>query len=137
MTARINQWIANVRQFQTAPIQGQSRAYDTAREIFERPTQVTLNRKLQGENRTIRLQPQTVRLEVIENPRSDTEKHGPNESITRQYVILIAFKSCQGYPDTDIQRADWFWYAGQQWTVLDLIPNLYGRLLVQCEIAPT
>jgi hypothetical protein len=112
------------------------RAVDTAVMIAEKPAVVTLRRKVPGSNATIALPEQTVRLEVIQNIRGSAEPENMWFDVSKQYVVIVAMKDHPTIPNADIQRADLFFYLGFMWEVVEIIDNIPGRLLANCNIQP-
>lgn len=109
-------------------------AVDTARRIADRPSTIVVSRDIQGV--TTQLLPQTVRIEVLQNPRESNELRDALIAISKQYVVVIGYKDHPTIPNTDIQRADQFFYLKLMWTVAEYIPTLPGRLMVSAFATP-
>lgn len=114
-----------------------NRAVDTWVMIQDKPSVVTLERRVPGtSNTTISLPQQTVRLEVIQNIRGSAEMQDAWVDVSKQYVVVIGVKDHPIIPDTDIQRADLFFYLGLMWEVVEIINNVPGRLLANANVQP-
>ena len=113
------------------------RAVDTAVMIAEKPSVVTLRRRVPGTtNTTVALPEQTIRLEVIQNIRGAAEPENQWFDVSKQFVVAIGIKNHPTIPDTDMQRADLFFYLGFQWEIVEIIDNVPGRLLANCNVQP-
>lgn len=110
------------------------RGNDTARLINARPSTVTILRQVDGH--TVALPPQTVRLEVVQSIRNANEQRDAMLAVTKQYLVIIGYKGCPGIPDTDIQRADQFFYANLMFEVQEFLPTVPGRLLASGQVTP-
>lgn len=110
------------------------RANDTARLIDARPSYVIIERFLNNVKTTLPIQ--KVRLEVMQSIRNSSEQHDAMIEISKQYVILIGYKDHPTIPDTNVQRADRFFYLGRLWEVSEFIDTVPGRLLVSGELTP-
>lgn len=112
-------------------------AVDTLRTIALRPSEnVVILRRDPDTAQIIELAPQTVRLEPFQNVYGGKELKDPMAIISRQYVVLLGYKGHPTIPDTDLQRADQFFYQGLMWEVVEFIPTIPGRLLASCDITP-
>lgn len=111
------------------------RAMDTARLIAERPSTVVITRDL-GSGQVITLDPQTVRIEVVQNIRGTSEQRDAMVATTKQYVVIIGLRNHPTLPNTDVQRGDTFLYQGRQYEVVEYIDTVPGRLLMSCELTP-
>lgn len=110
------------------------RGMDTARLIDARPTMQVFSRLVNG--RTVYLPPQRVRLEVIQNIRGANEQRDALLATTKQYVVIIGFLDNPTIPDTDLLRADQFFFNDRMWEVIEFIDTVPGRLLASAELLP-
>jgi hypothetical protein len=106
--------------------------------IQEKPSVVALERRVPGAGSitTITLPQQTVRLEVIQNIRGSAEPSNAWFDVSKQFVVMIGYKDHPYIPNTDVQRADLFFYLGLMWEVVEVINNVPGRLLVNANLQP-
>lgn len=111
------------------------RGFDTIRLIMARPSWIVISRFVPP-NQTIQLQPQLVRIEIIENPRGDSEKRDAMVSVSRQYVELIGVKDNPYMVDTDLKRADQFMYQGLMYEITEFINTVPGRLFASGAVTP-
>jgi len=114
------------------------RGNDTARTIMARPSLVVFSRRdpTQTPAVTIYLPPQLVRLEIIQNIRGANELTDKWTDISRQYIVVMGFKDTPGYPDTDLLRADQFFFDNLMWEIIEFLPTIPGRLLASAEMTP-
>ena len=110
------------------------RGMDTARLIDARPSLVVFSRLVN--DRTVQLPPQRVRLEVIQNIRGANEQRDALLATTKQYVVIIGFLDNPTIPDTDLLRADQFYFNDRMWEVIEFIDTVPGRLLASAELLP-
>jgi hypothetical protein len=108
------------------------RGLDTARTINARPFQIII---LRGDP-PVALTPQIVRIEILQSARQALELHDPMLAISRQYVIVMGYKECPGIPDTDLKRADRFFYDNLEWEIVEFLPTIPGRLLASAMATP-
>ncbi len=127
-------WLGNTPPLATWGNQ-EYRGFDTARLIAARPSIILITRRLPSGD-VIQLPPQTVRVEIIESPRNDSEKQDAMVSISKQYLEIIGNKDNPYLPDTDLQRGDMFLINGLQGEILEFIPTIPGRLLASGAITP-
>jgi len=111
------------------------RGMDTVRLIMARPSWIVISRFVPP-NETIQLAPQLVRLEIIENPRGDSEKRDAMVSVSRQYVELIGVKGNSYMVDTDAKRGDQFLHQGLLFEITEFIPTVPGRLFASGAVTP-
>jgi hypothetical protein len=114
----------------------EERGIDTARLIAQRPSVIVVSRKLPGVIGSTQLDPQTVRIEVSQGVHQAGEQRNVMVNTIMQYVVVIGYRNCPGYPDTDLERADRFFYQNRMYEVYDIIDTVPGRLLVSCELKP-
>lgn len=112
------------------------RGMDTARLIAARPSRIVVSRRDPETGTTIQLAPQIVRIEVLQNPRQSNELHDAIVSTSKQYVVVVGNKDNPAYPDTDLTRADLFFYNGLMWEAVEFINTVPGRLLVSAVATP-
>ena len=128
-------WLGN-----TAPLSNsgntEERGMDTVRLIAQRPCQIVISRLDPVTQKTIQLPPQTVWLDVVQSIRNASEQFDAMVSISDQYVVIIGYKGNPFAPDTDLQRADQFFYANQIWDVVEFLPTVPGRLLASGSLRP-
>jgi hypothetical protein len=114
-------------------------AVDTAVRIAERPETIIVSRDIldaSGLRKTIQLAPQTVRVEVVQSIRGVSEANGVMVSTTKQYTVILGYKDHPTIPNTNILRADRFYYQGRIYDIVELIDTVPGRLLVSAELKP-
>lgn len=133
MTNRADVWAGSTTPF---PTQGNTevRAMDTARLIAARPSIIVVSRDVKG--KTIQLAPQTVRVEVVQNIRGVSEANGVMVSTTKQYTVIIGYKDHPTIPNTNLLRADRFYYQGRIYDIVEYVDTVPGRLLVSAELKP-
>jgi hypothetical protein len=110
------------------------RGVDTARTIAERPSIIVVSRLVNG--RTIQLPPQTVRIEILQNPREANEQRDGMVAISKQYVVVIGVKDHPTLPNTDLLRADQFFFQERMYEVAEFIASIPGRLMVSAMVTP-
>lgn len=128
-------WSANIPPADIPP-DPISRAVDTWTMILEKPSTVTIQRKTPGANVTVSLPQQIVRLEVIQNIRGANEPENMWFDTSKQFVVLIGVKDHPFLPNTDVRRADLFFYLNLMWEVVEIINNVPGRLLANANVQP-
>lgn len=133
MTSRGSLWMGAITP-QIVPPDPVMRAVDTAVMIAEKPAVVVIERKDPGANTTSRLPEQTVRLEVIQNIRESNEMRDAWVNVNKQYIVIVGIRDHPSIPNTDLQRADLFFYLGRLWEVTELIDNVPGRLLANANL---
>ena len=128
---RADRWLGSTR-----PDTGNTevRGYDTARLIADRPSAIVISRDVNGV--TIQLPPQTVRLEPVQNIREANEQRDPVVTSAKQYVVVVGYKDHPSIPDTDLKRADLFFYQQRMWEVVEFIQTVPGRLLASASLTP-
>ncbi len=114
----------------------EERGYDTARTIAARPFQIIIQRSVPGSDENVNLPPQVVRIEILQSARQALELHNTMLAISRQYVVVMGFKDHPTIPDTDLKRADRFFYDNLEWEIIEFIPTIPGRLLVSAMATP-
>ena len=114
----------------------EARGNDTIRTIMQAPSEIIISRRDPVTQLTIFLPPQIVRISVIQNIRGASELTDKWTDISRQFVVVMAFKDTPGRPDTNLLRADQFFYDNLMWEVIEFIPTVPGRLLASCEATP-
>jgi len=112
------------------------RGNDTARTIMQRPSLVVFSRRDPTTQQTIFLPPQLVRLEIIQNIRGANEQRDNWTDISRQYIVVMGFKDTPGYPDTNLLRADQFFFDNLMFEIIEFMPTVPGRLLASAEATP-
>lgn len=131
---RADLWLSN-----TTPLANwgntESRGMDSARRIDSRASVILISRRMPNGD-VIQLPPQTVFIEIIENPRGDSEVRDAIVSVSRQYVEVVGNKDNPFLPDTDIQRGDTFLFKGLQFEIMEMIPTIPGRLLASGAVTP-
>lgn len=110
------------------------RGMDTARLIDARPTMQVFSRLVNG--RTVYLPPQRVRIEVIQNIRGANEQRDALLATTKQYCVVIGYKDNPTIPDTDLLRADQFFFQDRDYEIIEFIDTVPGRLLASAELMP-
>lgn len=128
---RADRWLGSVR-----PPTGNTevRGYDTARTISDRPSVIVVSRLVDGV--TVQLPPQTVRLEPVQNIRESNEQRDPVVTSSKQYVVVMGYKDHPTIPDTDLKRADLFFYQERIFEVVEFIQTVPGRLLASASLRP-
>lgn len=111
-------------------------AVDTANRIAERPSLIVISRYVATLEETIQLAPQQVRIEVVQNARNSTEQRDAIMSINRNYTVLIGLKDHPTIPNTNIRRADMFYFEGRMWEIISVITTVPGRLLAEADMTP-
>lgn len=135
MTNKADMWAGSVA---PNPQRGnaEARGYDTARTISARGYQIVIQRAIPGTTEVENLPPQIVRIEVLQSARQALELHEPMLAISRQYVVVMGYKDHPTIPNTDMKRADRFFFANLEWEIIEFIPTLPGRLLVSAQATP-
>lgn len=116
-------------------------AIDTDRTIQARPSTIVITRD-DGNGVVITLHPQVVRIEVVQNIRGTSEQRDAMVATTKQYTVILGYKDHPTIPNTDIRRADTFFYKpsdqanARQYEVVEYIDTVPGRLLMSCELTP-
>lgn len=118
----------------TTPPDTISRAVDTWNMIQEKPSTIVLQRKTPNTDVTVSLPAQTVRLEIIQNIRESNELRDQWVAVPRIYVEMVCMKDHPTIPNTDIQRADLFFYRGRMYEVTEVIDSIPGRLLANANV---
>lgn len=129
---RADRWLGDT----TPMVAGNTTSYagDTARRIADRPSTIVVSRRDPTTGATIQLAPQTVRIEVAQ--RGSDEQFDAMVSISHQYVVLIGYKDHPTIPNTNLLRADEFFFNGRMYEVVDFIDTVPGRLLASAELTP-
>lgn len=112
------------------------RGFDTARLISARPSTIVVSRRDPDTRVTIQLPPQVVRIEAMQNIRGAKDLRDAMVAISEQYVVVIGFKDHPTMPNTNLLRADRFFYQERMYEVIEFIDTVPGRLLVSCELRP-
>jgi hypothetical protein len=110
-------------------------AVDTANRIAERPSTIVVKRDL-GDGTYITLEPQTVRLEVVQSIRDSGENRDAMVAISKQYVVAMGYRSHPTIPNTDVQRGDTFYFQNRVYEVQEIIDTLPGRLMFSTDLTP-
>lgn len=110
------------------------RGFDTARLVNARPSTVVFTRDT-GDG-DFALPPQTLRLEVVQNIRGNVEIRDAMIASTKQYVVIVGYKDNPLAPDTNILRADRFFYQEREYEVIEIIDTVPGRLLATANLTP-
>lgn len=132
---RASQW-SSIKSFFLRTSQPQDRAIDTANTISDNPCAVVISRRDPTSQQTNFLSAQTMRLDVVQSIRSASEQRDGWTDISRQYVVGLGYKNHPYIPNTDVKRADQFFYQGRMWEVVETIDNAPGRLLFSAEVTP-
>lgn len=128
-------WLGNAAP-NAQPGNVESRGMDTARLIAQRPSIIVVSRKDPVTRNTIQLDPQTVRIEVSQGVTQGGEHRTIMLAVIQQYVVLVGYRNHPTIPDTDLLRADRFFYQDRMYEVYAVIDTVPGRLLVSCELQP-
>lgn len=120
-----NSQLPNVQQF----------AVDTARTIEIRPSWITISRD-KGDGDFVQLEPQKVRLEVVQSIRDSGENRDAMVAISKQYVVIMGYKQHPTIPDTDLQRGDQFFFQNRMYEIQEIIDTLPGRLMASGDLTP-
>lgn len=112
------------------------RGFDTARLIDSRPSTIVVSRRDPDTKTTIQLPPQTVRIEAIQNIRGAKDMSDGMVSISEQYVVVIGFRNHPTRPNTNLIRADRFFFQERMYEVIEFIDTVPGRALISCELVP-
>lgn len=112
------------------------RGNDTIRTIMQAPSEIIVSRRDPVTMLTIFLPPQIVRINVVQNIRGATETTDKWTDIGRQFVVVMGFKNTPGYPNTNLLRADQFFFDNLMFEVIEYLPDIPGRLLVSAEATP-
>ena len=110
-------------------------AVDTDRLIQERPSQIVLTRD-KGDGNVVVLEPQTIRIEIVQSIRNANERVDAMVIIAAQYVVMVGYKDHPTIPNTDWQRDDTFFYQKRLYKVIELIDTVPGRSLASGELTP-
>lgn len=127
------QWMSYISP-QQQPIEQQF-AVDTERTIMERPSTIIIKRDL-GDADYVTLDPQVVRIEVVQSIRDSGENRDAMVAISRQYVVLMGFREHPTIPNTNIQRGDTFYFQNRTYEVQEIIDTLPGRLMASADLTP-
>ncbi len=113
------------------------RAMDIARIIAERPSLVVFSRRNPITKETYQLPPQVVRLEIERSfaARDETTDKMEN-ALSIQHVTVIGYKNHPTIPNTDVIRADRFYFDNQIWEISDLYLTVPDRLLASASLKP-
>ena len=118
-----------------------TRALDTAALIAQRPFTVVLTRfdtNALTDLPAVRtpLIPQVIRIEVIQAIRGSVEVRDLFMNSSQQNVVLIGYRGHPTIPNTDMQRADQFFYQNRMYEIIEIIDTVPGILLASCELTP-
>lgn len=114
----------------------EERGMDTARTIAQQPVWIVISRLDPVTNKTVQLNPQICRIDVVQSIRNASEKFDAMISISDQYVVLMGAKNNPYMPDLQIERSDQFFYANQMWIVVEFLPTIPGRLMASLQLKP-
>lgn len=130
-------WSSNISRSNMPP-DPIDRAVDTWNMIQDKPSVVVLQRRVPGAGSitTIPLPEQTLRLEVIQNIRGSAEPENAWFDVSKQFVVVIGIRDHPTIPDSDMQRADLFFFLGKMWEIVETIDNIPGRLLANANVQP-
>lgn len=126
-------WMGHISP-QQAPSQQQF-AVDTANRIAERPSTIVITRNL-DDGTVITMPPQVVRIEVVQSIRDSGENRDALVEVSKQYTVGMGYKGHPTIPNTDVQRADTFYYQNRQYEVQEIIDTLPGRLMFSLDLTP-
>lgn len=119
----LNAWVGTVSPM-SAWLGDVDRAFDTARLIADKPTEIMItNRSGIGT--------QTVRLEPLSTTTYD--RVSGNVTSTDLRMLVVGYKSLPDYDDTDMQRNDRFVADGQEFVVIQVMPNIPDRFMAIAE----
>jgi len=110
-------------------------AVDTARTIAERPSTIVIQRD-KGDEEYVTLDPQTVRIEVVQSIHDSGETRDALVAISRQYVVILGYKDHPTIPDTDMLRGDTFYFQNRTYEIQEVIDTLPGRLMASTDLTP-
>lgn len=110
-------------------------AVDTANRIAERPYTITVQRDL-GDGTYVTLEPQAVRIDIIQSIRNSGENRDAMVAISKQYVVGMGYKGHPTIPDTNLQRGDTFYFQSRLYEVQEIIDTLPGRLMFSLDLTP-
>lgn len=112
------------------------RAVDTAVLIEQKPSTIVIQRRNEMTGITVSLPAQTVRLEPIQNIREANENRDAWVAVSKQYVVIVGYKDHPTIPNTNIRRADLFFFDGYMYEVTELFTTIPGRMLASGNIQP-
>ena len=136
MTNRADLWAGSVA---PNPFAGniERRSYDAARLINAAPALIVISRAVPLTGETIQLPPQTVRLELLHPLRGGSEAiDAMLNEISIQFGVIIGYRGHPTIPNTDVQRADRFFWGGIMWEVTDFMPTFTDILLATLIVKP-
>lgn len=126
-------WMSLVTPVQQPNVQ--QLAVDTARTIAERPSTITVQRD-KGNEEYVTLDPQVVRIEVVQSIRDSGESRDSMVAVSRQYVVGMGYKDHPSIPNTDVQRGDTFFWKHRTYEVQEVIDTLPGRFMFSTDLTP-
>lgn len=103
-------------------------AVGVANMIAERPVDITIERE-DPPLTLVTLSAQSVRIDLVsKNPH---ENAGTNELLAMTDIVVLGYRNHPTIDDTDIRRGDRFVYDGQQYTIVQVLPDTpYSRQAV-------
>lgn len=126
-------WMGHVTPQQAPSVQ--QFAVDTANRIAERPSEIVVTRNL-DDGTTVQLPPQIVRIEIVQSIRDSGENRDALIEVSKQYVVGMGYRNHPTIPNTDVQRADVFYFQNRQYEVQEIIDTLPGRLMFSMDLTP-